>query len=428
MLLPSRKRSIGFCDWKFGEICATMLLACLGHRPGRPRRGYCGVPPGNSEEKSMIDKEVAELRRRYRQDRGNIQKIRGCYVNLKGEILTTFSESMGLLPVEEQEKYLEFLKKALSGSIGRTLTNIEFSTKQVVDSPEHKLLTALRDSALKDEEAVGSLYEKIAKSLNLGVNYLILLAYDCYDVPYKSKDGAFQQDAGDTQFSYILCSVCPVKETNPALHYDGVEKAFHNRGTDWVVAAPEVGFLFPAFDGRATNLYGALYYTRNSAMSYDELVDAVFHTQPPMAPKTQGENFREVLEDALQEECSVQVVDTVRSKLREMVQVHKEAKLPEPLEVSPEEVGSIVQASGVSQERMAAFRVKYESAFGVDSAIPPQNLLPPNQLEYRTPDVVIKVDPARQDLVETRVLGGVKYLLIKADEGVELNGVKVNIE
>ena len=79
------------------------------------------------------------------------------------------------------------------------------------------------------------------------------------------------------------------------------------------------------------------------------------------------------------------------------------------------------------QEKMAAFNVKYECAFGVDSAVPPQNLLPGNQLEYRTPDVVIKVAPDRQDLVETRTLGGVKYLLIKADDGVELNGIQVNL-
>ena len=90
-------------------------------------------------------------------------------------------------------------------------------------------------------------------------------------------------------------------------------------------------------------------------------------------------------------------------------------------------MGGILQNCGVSQEKMAAFNVKYESAFGVDAAVPPQNLLPGNQLEYRTPDVVIKVAPDRQDLVETRTLGGVKYLLIKADDGVELNGIQVNL-
>ena len=56
------------------------------------------------------------------------------------------------------------------------------------------------------------------------------------------------------------------------------------------------------------------------------------------------------------------------------------------------------------------------------------NLLPGNQLEYRTPDVVIKVAPDRQDLVETRTLGGVKYLLICADDGVEVNGIQVDLE
>lgn len=376
----------------------------------------------------MIDKEAAELRRRYRQDRNNITKLRGCYVNIKGEIVTSFSESMALLPVEEQEKYLELLKKALSGSVGRTLSNIVFSTGQVVDSEEHRLLSALRASALTDEDAVRTLYEKIAASLHLSANYLILLTCDSYDVPYRSKDGALQQDAGDSQFSYILCSICPVKETRPVLRYDGVEKAFHNRGTDWVVAAPEVGFLFPAFDDRATNLYGALYYTRNSGASYDEFVETIFHTQPPMPPKTQTETFREVLADSLQEECSAATVQTVHTKLRNMVQAHKEAKLPETLEVTKEEVSGILQGCGVSEQKMAAFNVKYECAFGVDSAVPPQNLFSTNQLEYRTPDVVVKVDPSRQDLIETRVLGGVKYLLINADDGVEINGVNVSID
>lgn len=375
----------------------------------------------------MIDKEVAELRRRYRSDKSNITKIHGCYVNLKGEIVTTFSESMSLLPAEEQEKYLELLKKAMSGSVGRTLTNIEFSTKQVADSPEHRLLSALRSSALNDEEARNSLYEKIAGSLHLPVHYLILLSYDSYDVPYRSRDGELQQDAGDSQFSYVLCSVCPVKESKAVLRYEGAEKAFHNRGTEWVVGAPEVGFLFPAFDDRATNLYGALYYTRNQGAEYDELVSAVFNTKSPMPPLAQRESFRDVLTDALQEECSVETVQTVREKLRDMVQAHKEAKLEEPLEVTKEEVGGILRNCGVSQEKMAAFNVKYECAFGVDSAVPPQNLLPGNQLEYRTPDVVIKVAPDRQDLVETRTLGGVKYLLIKADDGVELNGIQVNL-
>ena len=40
---------------------------------------------------------------------------------------------------------------------------------------------------------------------------------------------------------------------------------------------------------------------------------------------------------------------------------------------------------------------------------------------------VVKVDPAKADLVETRVIGGVKYLLINAEENVEVNGVNIHI-
>ena len=48
-------------------------------------------------------------------------------------------------------------------------------------------------------------------------------------------------------------------------------------------------------------------------------------------------------------------------------------------------------------------------------------------IEVCTPDVVIKVSPERSDLVDTRVIDGVKYILIRADEGVELNGVDIRI-
>jgi len=43
------------------------------------------------------------------------------------------------------------------------------------------------------------------------------------------------------------------------------------------------------------------------------------------------------------------------------------------------------------------------------------------------PDVSIRVDPSRSDLSETRVLGRVKYILICAEEDVEVNGVSIHI-
>ena len=50
------------------------------------------------------------------------------------------------------------------------------------------------------------------------------------------------------------------------------------------------------------------------------------------------------------------------------------------------------------------------------------------EFEVRTPNVVIKVDPDHSDLVETRVINGSKYILIRAESSVEVNGVSVNIK
>ena len=228
----------------------------------------------------MNQKELNEIRRRFRLDKNNFSRIFGCYVNSNREVISWIDASLGLMRQEEQEMYLGLLKKTLSGTLGRNLIDIEFSTAQVADSDEHRLLMRLRDSGLEDEEAVQTLYEKIAGSLHLADNYLILLAADRYDVPFRSRDGFRQEEGSEQQFSYILCSICPVKETKPVLRYDSAEGKFHERGTDWVAAAPEVGFLFPAFDDRATNLYGALYYTKNTDSSYEEFVSAVFNLQP----------------------------------------------------------------------------------------------------------------------------------------------------
>ena len=186
-------------------------------------------------------KEVSELRRRFRMDRNAISRIYGCFVNSSREIVSYIDESMGILPQDEAEKYLNLLKKALSGKLGKNLIDIIFSTEQVADSDEHRLLMALRDSELKDGEIREEFYQKIINSLDLGdSNYLILLAYDTYDVPHKNKNDEMDADASDAVFSYVVCCVCPVKERKVELGFFPGDNEFHSCAGQ-IVAAPELG-------------------------------------------------------------------------------------------------------------------------------------------------------------------------------------------
>ncbi|MCD7822310.1 MAG: DUF4317 domain-containing protein [Clostridiales bacterium] len=373
----------------------------------------------------MIEKEVAELRRQLRPDRHSISRVYGCYVNEQKEIISTFEQPLGLLTEEENEQYLTLLKKVLSGGLGRSLLDIAFSTRQVAGSPEHGLLMQLRDSKLQDGESRQQFYEKVIGSVEFEGNYLILLAHNAYDVPFRSRDGARQDDASEEVFSYVLCSICPVKRTKPGLSYDTSEQAFHTNKGDWLVSPPQLGFLFPAFDDRSTNLYNALLYSRNLEDSHSAFVEAVFHTEPPKPAAEQKKSFEAVLSNALGDDCRLEVVQTVHEQLTNLITAHKESKSPEPLTVTRDEVGEMLDTCDISEAHRAAFNVQFDTEFGTGQAVSPGNLIDSRHFSVSTPSVVIQVDPTRSDLVQTRVIDGVKYLLIRADEDVEVNGVDV---
>ena len=142
----------------------------------------------------------------------------------------------------------------------------------------------------------------------------------------------------------------------------------------------------------------------------------------------QKETFQQILQDTLEEECSLEVVQNVHDQLRQCIEMHKEAKVAEPLMVSKEQVKTALEESGVSESRIAKFSIDYDETFGFDAELHPKNIIDNRKFEIHTPDVSIKVSPERSDLIETRVIGGVKYIMICADENVEVNGVSIHIQ
>ncbi len=375
----------------------------------------------------MTDKETGELRRRYKPDRTNITAVYGCYVSGSREILAEFRQPVALMTEEDKEKYLAIFKKVLSGAADKNRLDLAFRTAQVADSDEHRLLMKLRESELNDEQARAELLQIIIGAVTFEENYLILLAHENYDVPFKAKDGAMLDDS-DHVYSYFICAICPVKAGKETLSYEAEDKAFHIRTPGYAASMPEMGFLFPAFDSRQTNLYNCLYYTRSAGDNHPELIEALFHITPPLPADEQKGSFDGLLSQTLGDECSMEVVQAVQTDLRERIEVHKETKSDEPLVVSGQEVRAVLESAGVSEEKLAAFRVKFEEAFGDDAALSPRNLVDSKKMQLKTPDVIINVAPDRSDLVETRTLGGVKYIMVRAEDGVELNGVDIQIE
>ena len=62
----------------------------------------------------MNQKEINELRRRFRADRSNISRIYGCFVNTKKEIVAHIDSSLGMMKQEEAEIYLTWWRRRSS--------------------------------------------------------------------------------------------------------------------------------------------------------------------------------------------------------------------------------------------------------------------------------------------------------------------------
>ena len=374
----------------------------------------------------MTEKELREIKRRFRPERSNIPRIVGCFVNENKQIIARITQSLGLGESIVSEKLLATMKKTLSGSLGTNLTEIPFSTRQVTDSEEHKLLMGLVKSELKDTELLEKFYAKAIETVKLDSNYVLLLANDIYDVPSYSRDGESYESG--SMHSYIVMAVCPIKSIPETLTFREADSLFHAFGVSGVLASPELGFTFPCFDGRRTNIYAALYYTRSLSENYPDFVRGVLASEPAMPPKAQKETFSDCISDVLSEECSFEVVRSVHAQVAEMVEAHKESKDDEPLLLTKTTVKEILENCGVGEAKIEELDRRFDDAFGKNAELAPKNVVATRKFEVKTPDVSIKVSPDHRDIVSTQVIGDTKYVMIRVTGPVEVNGINIEID
>ena len=374
----------------------------------------------------MNQKEISELRRRFQPQKTAITQIYGCYVNDNKEIVSYIDEPVAMLPEDEINLYLSLMKKSLSGKQGKNLIDIVFSTEQVMDSDEHKMLMGLRDCRLQDHDQREAFYRKVIDCLEMEVSsYLILLGFDVYDVPYQAKDGARLSDASDNVYRYIICAICPVVDGKQELGYFSGDNEFHNRAAAQVVSAPELGFLFPAFDDRTANIYNALFYARKPDELHYEFINGVFHVDAPMTPSEQRAAFRLALSEA--EICGMNVIQGLHEQLKGAIDAHKEAKIPEPLTVSAKDIAAILTDCGAEQEKITAFEKSFGEQFGDGVVLSPENLIDSNKFEIKSGEATVGVEPEHSYMIESRMIDGRKYILVPVDVDTEINGFAVNV-
>lgn len=374
----------------------------------------------------MTDKEIGEIRRRIRKDKCNVPYIYGAFINEKKELISTFRHNVAMLPADDSEAIFKIMRKSFSGAAGKNLLDVSFPTEQVMNGEEHKMLMEIRKQTPESEPFIQSFFEKTAESLIMQSSYIILLAQDVYDIPAYGSDGEKSEDSTEV-FNYFFACVCPIKESKAALGFSPSENSFKTLSASTVLAQPELGIMFPAFDDRTANIYNMLLYSKNLADNHTEFVTDFLKGCVPMPATEQKETFNALLEETLSEDCRFDVAVAVRDAVCDEINENKENGDNEQPMVSKKTVSRVLEKCGVAQEKIDEFESRFDDSFGDETAVSPVNLVNTKQIDITTPDVSIKINSDRSDLVKTKMIDGNNYILIRADVSIEVNGINVKI-
>ena len=372
----------------------------------------------------MNKKEVSEIKKLFTPASCAITRICGCYVDAEKEKRTELKEAFLSLPEEEAFKYFNIFRGAMTGTLGKNLINMEFPLHTEAAGGPQEFLLRLRDSELKDDALLEEFYDKVIDNYDYGENFYIILIHCAYDIPAKSTDGNEMFDASDYVYSFIQCTVCPVKLTKPGLSYQPPTNTIENSTRNWMVGSPDLGFLFPAFNDRNTDLHSLLYYSKSPEKLSTRLVDEVLGCTIPLSAKSQKETFQAIVEETLGENCDFENVKNIHESLNEMLEEHRDN--PEPLILDKHQVKRLLENNGADPEKLRELDTIYPTdKDGRETSLVASNMVNARIFEIKTPDVSIKVAPDKTYLVQTKMVEGHSCIVIEVNEHVEINGITV---
>ena len=373
----------------------------------------------------MTRKELNEIKSQYTLEDCGILRLCGCYVDGERNKITQFNENFLNLPEEEKHKYFDIFKKTLSGTPGKNLVDMKFNVDAYADEGARTFLMNLRDSGLKDDRLLNEFYDRIINNYSYVGNYLILLINQVYDIPAVTTDNIEMDDASDEVYSYILCSICHVNLSKPGLGYDEEDNNFHDKKQNHMVDVPDVGFLFPAFNKRSADEDMTVFYTKDVSEFEDGLIDCLLDCAVPLPAKQQKETFTSLVNEALGEEADLEIVKNIHENLEQIIE-EKKQESPAPVMLDKTEMKDLLEKSGVKEEKLENFEEHFEMAAGEHGKLVASNVSSGKKFEVKTPDVVIKINSDKTDIVSTQVIDGRQCLVIQIDERLEVNGISVN--
>lgn len=414
----------------------------------------------------MNKKEVMEIKRRLKKEGCTFTRMCGCYVDAEKNKVVNFGQTFLNLEDEEFYKYLEIAKKVLSGNIGNNLLTLDIPLEEEAAGGRQQFLMGLRESKLKSEELIDRFYDLVIDSYDYAGNYLILIFHDAYDVMTRTTDNN-KLDESEEVYEYLLCAICPVALSKPGLGYRADENRIGPRIRDWVVGAPDTGFVFPAFNDRTTDIHSLLFYTRDTKEPHSEFMENGLGCGSKRTATEQKNLFSHIVKHALgdDDENSNDVLLDLQQKMSDYME-EQDVLFDEETGVilEGEELGKLMSDTGISDDAASSIKEAYTENFS--NQMPEvAHLIDQKTLEanarvreeealraeveelkqqvalhhadnaddtddtIKTYDVILRVKPEKVPQIKSQMIDGQKCLVIPMDENehAAVNGVNTTV-
>ena len=406
----------------------------------------------------MTKKDILELKKRLNKTDCTITKLCGCYVDGNKNKILTLSETFLNLDDEEFYKYLDLSRKCLSGAVGNNLLQLEFPAAEEEPGGRQQFLMGIKESGLKNEELLDRFYDLVIEHYDYVGNYLILLFKDAYDIITRTNDG-LKLDESEEVYDYLLCAVCPVTLSKPGLGYREEENRIGARIRDWVVGAPDTGFIFPAFSDRSSDIHSLIYYVKDAKDSRPEFVENVLGCGARHTAAEQQQIFSSIVKKALApiQDDTEDVLLQVQESFQEFICPNEEEIYEEtaPVTLTDELIEKVLAEQGIQGEPARHIKEGVAREF---EAEPPalQNLIDEKALEKNARkkeeaqlrlqvqslqkeleektypdsfDVMLRVNPEKAPYIKFEIIDGQKCLIIPIEENeqINLNGVAAEL-
>ena len=288
----------------------------------------------------------------------------GCYVDGQKNIVLKIKETFLNLRDEEFFKYLEIAKKTLSGTVGNNLLELNFPLDEENTGGRQLSLLELKKSKLKNDALLDSFYKLIIDSYDYTGNFLILIFHDAYDVMTKTTDNS-KLDESEEVYEYLLCAICPVSLSKAALGYIEEENRIGARLRDWIVGPPDLGFVFPAFIDRSTDIHSIIYYTKDP---HPELMEEALGCSSKQTATEQKEKFHTIIRKAIgnDDEKSNHLFMKIQENLNNMIDEHSlfNDKNSEPMILTNDAIQNLLIESEIPEEITRKIEKSYTEEFG----------------------------------------------------------------